>query len=280
MNPVVQFKDVCFQYPGSKEDWAVNNVSFDVNRGEYISIIGANGSGKSTLAKLMNALILPAKGSIKMNGKETHLDKHVWEIRRQAGLVFQNPDNQIVGTTVENDIVFGLENLGLTRDEIRNRMEEALQLVGLYHLKHAEPHHLSGGQKQKVAIAGIIAMKPDVLILDEATSMLDPKGRNDVVETAKRLNKEEGITVIQITHFLDEVMESDRIMVMSQGRLHMQGTPREIFSKGRELEEIGLRVPLSIEIANQLREEGIPLSREILTQDELVEELWKYLSKD
>ncbi len=226
---------------------------FSLNEGEWVSVIGQNGSGKSTLAKLLNGLFLPESGTITVNGTMALSEETVWDIRKQIGMVFQNPDNQFVGTTVQDDVVFGLENIGMPREQMVERMKQALHLVRMEEFLHEEPHSLSGGQKQRVAIAGILALQPSILILDEATSMLDPKGRVEVVETVRQLVDEKGITVLSITHDLEEVAQSDRIIVLNKGEILEEGTPQKIFKSSHMLKEIGLDVPFSVKIAELLK---------------------------
>nr|WP_330374995.1 energy-coupling factor transporter ATPase [Clostridioides difficile] len=236
-------------------------------------MIGHNGSGKSTLSKNLNAILMPTEGNILIDDMDTKEEERLWDIRQTAGMVFQNPDNQIVATIVEEDVAFGPENLGIEPKEIRRIVEESLKSVGMYDLRDRQPHLLSGGQKQRVAIAGIIAMRPKCIIFDEATAMLDPSGRKEVMKTIKRLNKEENITVIHITHFMEEAVEADRVVVMEKGKKILEGTPREVFSKIKMLKEIGLDVPCMTELSSLLIEEGINISSDILTVDEMVMEL-------
>ena len=252
---------------------AIDDLSLDVKKGEFVAIIGHNGSGKSTLSKNLNAILMPTEGNILIDGMDTKEEERLWDIRQTAGMVFQNPDNQIVATIVEEDVAFGPENLGIEPKEIRRIVEESLKSVGMYDLRDRQPHLLSGGQKQRVAIAGIIAMRPKCIIFDEATAMLDPSGRKEVMKTIKRLNKEENITVIHITHFMEEAVEADRVVVMEKGKKILEGTPREVFSKIKMLKEIGLDVPCMTELSSLLIEEGINISSDILTVDEMVMEL-------
>jgi len=269
-------KHVSYKYP-NQEQYAVKNITFHVKKGEWISIVGHNGSGKSTIAKLLNGLLVPESGEIHLF--QTRLDETtVWDIRKRVGMVFQNPDNQFVGTTVQDDIAFGLENNGIPHGEMIHRINEAICLVNMQQYLEHEPHHLSGGQKQRVAIAGIIALRPDIIILDEATSMLDPKGRNEVLETVRSLRKSQNITVISITHDLEEVTKADRVIVMNKGQVMAEGTPEEIFSLGEQLEEIGLDLPFTVKLSNHLREMGIPLPTNYLSVEELVDELWTLYS--
>ncbi|MEF9953580.1 MAG: energy-coupling factor transporter ATPase, partial [Clostridium sp.] len=232
-----------------------------------------NGSGKSTLSKNLNAILMPSKGNILIDGIDTKNEDRLWDIRQTAGMIFQNPDNQIVATIVEEDVAFGPENLGIHPKEIRSRVEESLKSVGMYELRDRQPHLLSGGQKQRVAIAGIIAMKPKCIIFDEATAMLDPSGRKEVMKTIKRLNKEENITILHITHFMEEAVEADRVIVMEKGRKIVEGTPRQVFSKIKMLKEIGLDVPCMTELSSLLSQEGLEINSDILTVDEMVMQL-------
>ncbi len=256
---------------------AVDGVSFDIEAGEFVVIIGHNGSGKSTLAKHFNGIFYPTEGNVYINGMNTRDDSLIWKIRQNAGMVFQNPDNQIVATIVEEDVAFGPENLGVDKDTIRKRVDEALRLVNMTEFAKKQPHNLSGGQKQRVAIAGIIAMRPDCIVFDEPTAMLDPSGRKEVVDTILKLNKEEGKTVIHITHFMDEATNADRVIVMDEGKIKMQGKPREIFSKVEELNALGLDVPQMTELSYELNKEGIKVRDDILTVEEMVEELCQLL---
>ncbi|MBQ7679461.1 MAG: energy-coupling factor transporter ATPase [Butyrivibrio sp.] len=252
---------------------AVDGVDMTVRRGEFIAILGHNGSGKSTLAKHFNALLYPTEGVVWVTGCDTRDDARLWDIRAHAGMVFQNPDNQIIGQVVEEDVGFGPENLGVPTPEIWERVEESLRAVGMLEYRKASPNHLSGGQKQRVSIAGVIAMHPDCIILDEPTAMLDPVGRKDVIRAARALNDVERITIILITHYMEEVVYADRVFVMDRGRVEMSGTPREIFSQVTRLQSLRLTVPQATLMAHALREGGMPLPEGILTRQELVEEL-------
>ena len=256
----------------------LKSVDLQVAPGEYVVILGHNGSGKSTLAKHLNALLTPTEGRVLVCDMDTRDESVRWEIRRQAGMVFQNPDNQIVGTSVAEDVAFGLENLGVPTEEMAQRVETALEKLHIAHLADREPHQLSGGQKQRLAIAGILAMRPTVLILDEATAMLDPQGRREVMEAVRQLNRVEGITVIQITHFMEEALQADRVVVMQGGRIRLSGPPEEVLLQRDVLVEAGLEVPFAVELAGRLRRHGIPLDKNILHGDQLVEALWKLLS--
>lgn len=274
MENIIKVDDLVFEYV-SEEDThrAIDNFSMEIKRGEFVAIIGHNGSGKSTLSKNLNAILVPTSGNILVNGMNTKDEEKIWDIRQSAGMVFQNPDNQIVATIVEEDVAFGCENLGIDPKEIRERVDAALKSVDMYEMRDRQPHLLSGGQKQRVAIAGIIAMRPDCVIFDEATAMLDPSGRAEVMNTIKRLNHEHNITVIHITHFMEEAVEADRVVVMEKGRKVLEGTPKEVFSHVSELKRIGLDVPYMTELSHILAEDGIEIKQDILTVDEMVGEL-------
>jgi len=252
---------------------AIDDVSLDVKPGQFIAILGHNGSGKSTLAKHLNALLFPTEGAVWINGLDTRDQQYLWEIRQTAGMVFQNPDNQIIGQVVEEDVGFGPENMGVPTEEIWERVEESLKAVGMYEYRKKSPNRLSGGQKQRVSIAGVIAMHPRCIVMDEPTAMLDPSGRADVIRAALTLNKGEGITIILITHYMEEAIQADRIFVMDRGRIAMQGSPREIFSRVEELKSYSLDVPQVTLLAHELREKGVDLPEGILTIDELVKEI-------
>lgn len=247
---------------------ALDEVSLEVKRGEFVAILGHNGSGKSTVAKHINALLSPTEGTVVVNGMDTKDEEHLWDIRRSAGMVFQNPDNQIIATVVEEDVAFGPENIGVPTEEIWRRVEESLTAVGMTAYRSHSPNKLSGGQKQRVAIAGIMAMRPECIILDEPTAMLDPVGRREVMRTVHELNKNEGVTILLITHYMDEVIDADRVIVMDGGRVVMQGTPKEIFSQVERLKEYRLDVPQVTELAYELKKEGVPLPDGILTVQE------------
>ena len=250
---------------------AIDGVSIDVEKGQFIAVLGHNGSGKSTFAKQLNALLAPTEGTVIVCGMDTRDDEQIWEIRKSAGMVFQNPDNQIIATIVEDDVAFGPENLGVETGEMKRRVEESLKAVGMYEHRKDSPNHLSGGQKQRVAVAGILAMKPECIILDEPTAMLDPNGRKEVLRTIRRLNREEGITVIHITHYMSEVTEADVIFVMNHGKVAMQGTPKQIFSQVEKLQELGLDAPQATILAHKLRQGGIPLPEGILSVEGFTE---------
>lgn len=278
MDNIVKVDNISFEYVTEESRFkAIDRLSLNVKRGEFVVIIGHNGSGKSTLSKNLNAILTPTEGSITIDGMDTKEESKIWDIRQTAGMVFQNPDNQIVATIVEEDVAFGPENLGIDPKEIRRRVEESLKSVGMYDFKDRQPHLLSGGQKQRVAIAGIIAMRPKCIIFDEATAMLDPSGRKEVMKTIKRLNKEENITTIHITHFMEEAVEADRVIVMEKGKKLLEGTPREVFSNIEKLKSIGLDVPCMTELSSSLKEKGLGIGSDILTVDEMVMELCQLL---
>ena len=268
----LQLRDVSYRYEPEAEP-AVSHVTLDIQPGSFVAVLGHNGCGKSTLAKLMNALFLPTEGQVLVCGMDTAAEEEVWNIRRHAGMVFQNPDNQIVANVVREDVAFGLENLGVPQDEMIGRIESALGAVRMTAFAERAPHLLSGGQKQRVAIAGVLAMEPDVLIMDESTAMLDPAGRADVLETVHLLNREKGITVVWITHFMEEAATADRIVVMDKGSIAMDGTPREVFSQVDKVKSLGLDVPPMAEMAMELRRQGLPLSTDILNVSDMLKEL-------
>ena len=273
---MVDIKDLTFKYTSFEdglEKFAVNGVNLEVKKGEFLVVLGHNGSGKSTIAKHINALLLPTKGKVFVEGMDTSDPKNLWDIRSKVGMVFQNPDNQLVATIVEEDVAFGPENLGVEPSEIRKRVDDSLERVGMSEYKRHAPHLLSGGQKQRIAIAGVLAMKPDCIVFDEPTAMLDPSGRKEVLKTIKELNKEYGITIILITHYMDEAAQADRIIVIDSGKAIMEGTPREVFSQVEKMKEIGLDVPQVTELAYELKKSGIDISTEILDVDEMVDAL-------
>lgn len=259
---------------------AVDQVDIDIQPGEFVAILGHNGSGKSTLAKHMNALLLPTEGTIWVGEKDTSLDENLWDVRRTAGMVFQNPDNQIIGTVVEEDVGFGPENMGVPTEEIWKRVEKSLDAVGMTMYRHHSPNKLSGGQKQRVAIAGVMAMKPRCIVLDEPTAMLDPNGRKEVIRTVRELNQTEHITVILITHYMEEVIEADCVIVMDGGHIVMEGTPKEVFARTRELKGYRLDVPQVTELAWKLKQDGLSLSDGILTIDQFTEEIMELYRKN
>ena len=259
---------------------ALDDVSLSIGRGEFVAIIGTNGSGKSTLAKHFNVLLQPTEGTVTVCGFNTLDDEHIWNIRQHVGMVFQNPDNQIVAAVVEEDVAFGPENLGVPSAEIRKRVDDALAAVNMTEYAEHGPHLLSGGQKQRIAIAGVLAMKPDCIVLDEPTAMLDPKGRLEVLETIHRLNKEEGITIVIITHFMEEAVTADRVVVMKNGVKLQEGTPREIFTQVDTLKDLGLDVPVAAEVASKLIKKGVDIPNDIITNDELGDALTTYYAKE
>ena len=274
MENIINVKDLTFEYVTIDSKFkAIDDLSLEVKQGEFVAIIGHNGSGKSTLSKNLNAILVPTQGDIYIDGMNTKDGSKLWNIRQTAGMVFQNPDNQIVATIVEEDVAFGPENLGVEPTLIRERVEDALKSVGIYELKDRQPHLLSGGQKQRVAIAGIIAMRPKCIIFDEATAMLDPSGRKEVMNVIKKLNKEENITTLHITHYMEEAVQADRVVVVDKGKKLLEGTPKEVFKNVDLLKEIGLDVPYMTELASLLREEGLDLDDDILTVDEMVDKL-------
>ena len=272
----MQTEDVCYQYDEDGDN-AVNRVSLRVERGAFVAVLGHNGSGKSTLAKLMNALFLPTEGRVLVCGMDTAQDEEVWRIRRHAGMVFQNPDNQIVANVVREDVAFGLENLGVPHEDMIPRIDAALAAVRMTERASFAPHMLSGGQKQRVAVAGVLAMQPEVMILDEATAMLDPAGRADVLATVRRLNREQGMTAIWITHFMEEAAAADRVVVLDKGKIALDGTPAEVFSRVEEVKALGLDVPPMAELAMRLNENGFSLPSGVLTVADMVKELKKAL---
>ncbi|WP_238884314.1 energy-coupling factor transporter ATPase [Clostridium sp. YIM B02551] len=273
---IVKCENLSFKYlshENGEEYYALKGVDLEVKKGEFLVVLGHNGSGKSTIAKHINALLTPSDGTVYVNGLDTKDEQNIWDVRKTAGMVFQNPDNQMVATIVEEDVAFGPENLGVEPSEIRRRVDESLKKVGMYEYRRHAPHLLSGGQKQRIAIAGILAMQPECIILDEPTAMLDPSGRKEVIRTIKEINKNLGITIILITHYMDEAVEGDRVVVMEQGNIVLQGNPREVFSKVKEMKEIGLDVPQVTELAFELQKSGIEIGTEILNVDEMVNAL-------
>ena len=277
---IVKAKNLTFEYIRRDEDGnvegitkAVDNVSIDIKQGDFVAVLGHNGSGKSTFAKHLNALVMPTEGTVWVDGMDTREEENTLKVRQTAGMVFQNPDNQIVGTLVDEEVGFGPENIGVPTEEIWERVEKSLKAVGMYAFRNQSPNKLSGGQKQRVAIAGIVAMKPKCIRLDEPTAMLDPLGRKDVLNVLHELNRQENVTVILITHYMEEVIDIDKLYVMDDGKLVMSGTPREIFSQVEKLKELRLDVPHVTELAYELQKEGVPLKNGILTSEEFTEEL-------
>lgn len=275
----VLIKDLSFRYR-AKGDYVLNNLNLAVEEGEFVAVIGHNGSGKSTLAKLMNGLLQPTQGEVCVGDYRTGDKQSLFEIRKRVGVVFQNPDNQLVASIVEDDVAFGAENIGRPREEIGERIEFALSAVGMEEYRYSTPARMSGGQKQRIAIAGVLAVRPEVLVLDESTAMLDPRGRREVMEVVERLNRENGMSVVLITHYMDEVVKADRVIVLSDGRIAMTGSPREVFSRGEELKTYGLSLPVPAQIAQKLREKGVPANGAALTAEELSEELCELLRRD
>lgn len=274
---IIKVENVSYDYRRFEEEKlpAVRGVSFEIEEGEFVVIGGANGSGKSTLAKMLNGLLKPTCGKIEVLGMDVSNEEKVFEIRRNVGIVFQNPDNQTVASIVEDDVAFGPENLGVPREEIVRRVQWALKAVGMEEYAKSTPFKMSGGQKQRIAIAGILAMKPKIIVLDEATSMLDPNGRKEVMSVLKKLNEEENMTVIHITHHMEEAADADRILVMDGGKLVMDGAPREVFADGEKLKEHALSLPVAAELADMLRKAGLPVRESVLSEDELLEEIWR-----
>ena len=277
MEDIIELVDIKFSYDPEAERNALDGVSFRIKKGEWVAIVGHNGSGKSTLAKTINGLLLPQNGTVKVGGNLLN-EENVWDIRRMVGMVFQNPDNQFVGSTVEDDVAFGLENQGIPRDEMLVRVEDALQQVRMSDFKQREPARLSGGQKQRVAIAGVVALRPDIIILDEATSMLDPEGREEVISTIKKIKDQNNLTVLSITHDIDEAANANRILVMQEGRLVKEGSPAEIFSAGEKLIELGLDLPFPEKLKAALKERGVAVPEEYLTEEGMVDWLWTSVS--
>lgn len=275
MKSVIDVKNLSFRYKESQEYYDVKDITFHVKRGEWLSIVGHNGSGKSTTVRLIDGLLEAESGEIVIDGQRL-TEENVWNIRRQIGMVFQNPDNQFVGATVEDDVAFGLENQGLSRQEMKKRVEEDLDLVGMLDFKKREPARLSGGQKQRVAIAGVVALRPAILILDEATSMLDPEGRRELIETVKGIRKDYDMTVISITHDLEEVAMSDRVLVMKKGEIESTSSPRDLFSRN-DLDQIGLDDPFANQLKHSLSQNGYDLPENYLTESELEDKLWELL---
>ncbi|KSV59637.1 energy-coupling factor transporter ATPase [Acetivibrio ethanolgignens] len=277
---IVDTKKLVFEYIRRDEEGnveginrAIDEVDVSVEKGEFVAILGHNGSGKSTLAKHLNAILMPTEGTVWVGGMDTREEENLWDVRQTAGMVFQNPDNQIIANVVEEDVGFGLENIGVPTEEIWRRVEESLKAVGMYEYRTHSPNRLSGGQKQRVAIAGIMAMKPECIVLDEPTAMLDPNGRKEVIRTIRQLNQQENVTIILITHYMEEVIHADRVIVMDDGKVVMQGTPREVFSQVELLKQYRLDVPQVTLLAHELRKKGLPIKGGILSIDELVEEI-------
>lgn len=270
-------QDIHFRYDPEQPGFAVDGVSLEVKKGEFVAVLGANGCGKSTLAKHFNAILLPETGTVLVEKMDTKNEENLLAIRQKVGMVFQNPDNQIVATVVEEDVAFALENLGVDPKEIRTRIDDAMQMAGIYKHRHKGPHKLSGGQKQRVAIAGVIAMRPDCLVLDESTAMLDPRGRESVMKTIRRLNHEYGITVIAITHYMEEAAQADRVLVMNKGHIVMEGTPREVFSQTEKVRSLRLDVPQAAVLRDELCKAGLPMPEGIIDVEECAQAIYNLL---
>lgn len=278
MEKIISAQNLLYSYDEEpRQRLVLDGVSLDIAQGEFVAVLGHNGSGKSTLAKHFNAILLPQGGTVYVKGIDTRNEERLYEIRQHVGMVFQNPDNQIVATIVEEDVAFALENIGVEPAEIRRRVDDALQTVGMYDYREHAPHQLSGGQKQRVAIAGVIAMRPDCIVLDEPTAMLDPKGRREVIKTISRLNKEFGITVVLITHYMDEAVRCDRVVVMEEGKVLLNDTPSKVFSQVELLQSVGLDVPQATELVHRLRKAGWQLPADILTEEECIEAITGFL---
>ncbi len=275
---MISVKNLYFKYDEDREN-ALNSVNLEINKGEFVAVLGSNGCGKSTLAKHFNAILTPTQGEVLIDGMDTNNYENTFKIRQRVGMVFQNPDNQIVATIVEEDVAFALENLGVEPNEIRKRIDDAMEKTGVYKFKDKAPHQLSGGQKQRVAIAGIIAMRPDYIVLDEPTAMLDPEGRRKVLKTIKYLNEEFNITVILITHYMDEAAQADRVIVMNEGKILADNNPKEIFSKVEWIKSLSLDVPQTSEIAHELSKEGFNLSTKAISIDEAAQQLYEFLKE-
>ncbi|ABS34098.1 energy-coupling factor transporter ATPase [Clostridium botulinum] len=278
MNEMIKCNNVTYKYESNKEyestqKIALDKVNLTIKKGDFVVILGRNGSGKSTIAKHMNSLLIPSEGKVYVDNLDTENLENTWDIRNKAGMVFQNPDNQIVATIVEEDVAFGPENLGIPQEQIRSRVDESLKKVNMYDYRRHAPHLLSGGQKQRVAIAGVLAMRPECIIFDEPTAMLDPSGRLEVVNTIKEINKKYGITIVLITHFMEEAVEADKVIVMDSAKVIKEGTPKEIFKEVEMMKKIGLDVPQMTEIAHYLRQHNVEIPSDILTIDEMVDEL-------
>ncbi|NLD11319.1 energy-coupling factor transporter ATPase [Aminicella lysinilytica] len=278
MKSIIKIENLIFEYMGEEDQEpvkAINNISLDIEEGSFTAIIGQNGSGKSTLAKNLNGLLLPSGGTIYVNGWDTKDDEHIWDVRQTAGMVFQNPDNQLVSSIVEDDVAFGPENLGVEPALIRKRVDEALESVNMGEYKRKAPHLLSGGQKQRIAIAGVVAMRPKCIIFDEPTAMLDPRGRNDIMDIIKELH-EEGITVVLITHFMDEAVRAERVIILNKGTVLLDGTPEEVFKEHELIRSVNLDVPMAVELGARLRSRGIHIPEEVVTIEEMVEFVCQY----
>lgn len=280
MSPIIKIDDLVFQYKSEDSDLekpAVNHVDLELEKGSFTAIIGRNGSGKSTLAKNINGLLIPTSGAVYVKGINTLDGEKIWEVRQTAGMVFQNPDNQLVSSIVEDDVAFGPENLGIAPEEIRKRVDGSLYSVNMYEERKKAPHLLSGGQKQRIAIAGVVAMRPECIIFDEPTAMLDPQGRLEVMDIIEKLHKE-GITIVLITHFMEEAAKADRVVIMDHGKIMMDGTPKEIFYKVEEIRAMNLDVPFVVDLAHRLRKKGVQVPKEIIDEEEMVNYLCQYKS--
>ncbi len=277
MPEMIQVEDIFFRYDAD-HPYAVDGVSLNIDKGEFIAVLGANGCGKSTLAKQLNAILMPERGTVTIEGMKTSDESHLYDIRQKVGMVFQNPDNQIVATIVEEDVAFALENLGVPTDEMRRRIDDAMEAVDIYRLRKSQPHNLSGGQKQRVAVAGVLAMDPDCIVLDEATSMLDPKGRDKIMRTIRRLNKEKSITVVHITHYMEEAAQASRVFVMSEGKIAFTGTPKEVFSRVEDVRRLHLDIPQPALLCEQLTKLGFDMPRGIITPEECAQLLYEKLA--
>lgn len=280
---IIEFQDVSFRYDADETEkplpLCVEHVNLNIKKGDFVAVLGHNGSGKSTLAKLSNSILIPESGRVLVNGMDTANEELSYDIRRTVGVVFQNPDNQIVASIVEEDVAFGPENLGVPPDELRRRVDDALKAVGMYEYRSHEPHKLSGGQKQRVAIAGMIAMLPECIVLDEPTAMLDPKGRKEVMDTVRRLNRERGITVVFITHFMEEAAMADRVVVMDNAKILLDGTPQSVFAKAEMLKSIGLDIPKAAALAAEMRMLGVPVREDVLTADAFADNILELLGE-
>lgn len=277
MPEMIKVEDIKFRYD-EEHPYAVDGVNLEIQHGEFVAVLGANGCGKSTLAKHLNAILLPESGTVWVEGMPTSDEDLLYDIRQKVGMVFQNPDNQIVATIVEEDVAFALENLGVPPDEMRKRIDEAMEDTGIYKYRLRQPHKLSGGQKQRVAIAGVLAMNPDCLVLDEATAMLDPRGRDKIMRTVRRLNVEKGITVVHITHYMEEAAMADRVVVMDSGKIAFTGTPKEVFSRVEEMRELHLDIPQAAELCDKLTEAGFAMPRGVITEEECAVMLYEKLT--
>lgn len=278
MENIIHIENLIYEYPQEEEKEvlrAIRGISLDIERGSFTAIIGRNGSGKSTLAKLLNGLFVPTEGIIYVEKWNTADDKHIWDVRQTAGMVFQNPDNQLVSSIVEDDVAFGPENIGIAPDEIRSRVDDALEAVRMGEYKLKASHMLSGGQKQRIAIAGVLAMKPKCIIFDEPTAMLDPRGREDILKIIKKLN-DEGITTILITHFMDEAVQADRVIIMNDGEIVLDGSPMEVFSQAEKIMKVNLEVPIAVELAGRLRKRGIKIPGDVVTVEDMVNFICQY----